>query len=90
MDDALRFCKRTFGEESNLFEQHGGVNITVALPKLKNMRLSEIFRLLTNSKTKLNVAEYSLGQTTLEKIFLKFAQLQEGEGEFVRGIQQED
>ena len=86
VDDAVRWCKDTFGKESSLFEQHGGVNITVALPKFKNMRLSEIFRVLTNSKSKLRVVEYSLGQTTLEQIFLKFAQLQEGEGEHVRGI----
>ena len=50
VDDAVRWCKDTFGKESSLFEQHGGVNITVALPKFKNMRLSEIFRVLTNSK----------------------------------------
>ena len=86
VDDAVRWCKKTFGEDAYLFEQHGGVNITIALPKFKNMRLSQIFRILTESKSKLKVVEYSLGQTTLEQIFLKFAQLQDGEGDHVRGI----
>merc|ERR1712188_135982 len=83
----LSWAKEKFGAGVRLVEQQGGTNVSLQLPPLgEGMRLSSVFQLLEQNKTKLSIAEYSLGQTTLEQIFIRFAQTQEGEGEFVRGV----
>eukprot|EP00940_MAST-03C_sp_MAST-3C-sp2_P003047 g3047.t1 len=91
VDHAVRWAKENFGEASCLVEQHGGVNAGLRLPASQSTkRLSRVFKLLADAKSKLRVVEYSLGQTSLEQIFIGFAKSQEGEGEFVRGLRREE
>eukprot|EP00931_Biecheleriopsis_adriatica_P069363 TRINITY_DN4321_c0_g1_i1.p1 TRINITY_DN4321_c0_g1~~TRINITY_DN4321_c0_g1_i1.p1 ORF type:complete len:1964 (+),score=351.62 TRINITY_DN4321_c0_g1_i1:38-5929(+) len=48
----------------------------------KNQKpISEIFRLVEQHKTKLNISEYSVSETTLEQLFIQFARHQVEEGE---------
>jgi len=53
--------------------------IEIIPPKLKykleekNLRLSQIFSLIEKNKDNVNITDYSIGQTTLEQIFINFA-----------------
>ncbi len=43
------------------------------IPPQEGMSLAEIFAAVEANKLKVDIAEYSIGQTTLEQIFLHFA-----------------
>jgi len=43
----------------------------------QNMSLAQIFTVVEQNKEKVGIAEYSVGQTTLEQIFIYFAKQQE-------------
>ena len=49
--------------------------------------LAAMFSFLNGIQTELNIREYSLGQTTLEEIFNRFAATQEEEVRVARGMQ---
>jgi hypothetical protein len=44
---------------------------------LQNLRLSVLFQSIEGAKTQLRVSDYSVSQTTLEEVFLRFAREQE-------------
>eukprot|EP00455_Lapot_gusevi_P047022 TRINITY_DN6288_c0_g4_i3.p1 TRINITY_DN6288_c0_g4~~TRINITY_DN6288_c0_g4_i3.p1 ORF type:complete len:421 (-),score=131.40 TRINITY_DN6288_c0_g4_i3:151-1230(-) len=62
-----------------------GCNLKYRIPA-QNMSLAQIFSVLENNKKDLNIVQYSVGQTTLEQIFIQFAKQGEME-EFVQGPQ---
>lgn len=49
--------------------------LTYYIP-LQGIKWSEIFGLIERNRNDLNLDDYSITQTTLEEIFLEFAQLQ--------------
>eukprot|EP01138_Halocafeteria_seosinensis_P011391 gb/GECG01011634.1/.p1 GENE.gb/GECG01011634.1/~~gb/GECG01011634.1/.p1 ORF type:complete len:2040 (+),score=216.84 gb/GECG01011634.1/:1-6120(+) len=74
-------------EGAYLVERHGDL-LRYKLPEL-SVPLSKIFGMIEAKKSKLNVATYSLSQTTLEQIFNIFASQQEEETGAVRGMARE-
>lgn len=46
------------------------------IPTTKNMQWSHMFGLMEDAKQRLPIADYSLGQTSLEQIFLFFTKYQ--------------
>ncbi|KAG7400456.1 ATP-binding cassette sub- A member 12 [Phytophthora boehmeriae] len=52
------------------------------------LKLSRMFALIENVKTKMHIHEYSVSQTTLEQIFNAFASQQEEEKGVARGVYQ--
>lgn len=42
----------------------------------KNIKWSQIFGVLESAKTRLNIDDYSIGQSSLEQIFLSFTKYQ--------------
>lgn len=42
----------------------------------KEIKWSEIFGILENNKTRLKIDDYSIGQSSLEQIFLSFTKYQ--------------
>lgn len=79
VDDVREFIKKTF-EGANELECYGG-NMKYQLGK-QQMKLSELFRLLEENKEQMGITEYSIGQTTLEQIFIRFAS--DGDAELAR------
>lgn len=82
VEQARAFVKTTFVESKEL-ECYGG-NMKYRLGK-QDMKLSDIFSLLESKKAELGIIDYSIGQTTLEQIFISFAaagdkELDEDEG----------
>lgn len=64
------------GGTGQLLEQHEGV-MKFKIPKLVDQSLADLFELIEKSKADLGISEYSVGQTTLEQIFIYFAQQQQ-------------
>ncbi|KAG7379070.1 hypothetical protein PHYBOEH_012040 [Phytophthora boehmeriae] len=56
----------------------------------KEVKLSKMFALIEDVKTKMYIREYSVSQTTLEQIFNSFASQQEEEQGVARGVYQGD
>jgi len=54
------------------------------------LKLSKVFALVEDVKTKLNIREYSVSQTTLEQIFNQFAAQQSEEQGVARGMYNEE
>jgi ABC-type multidrug transport system ATPase subunit len=59
-------------EETALIEIHGGV-MKFKIPG-DNLCLADVFDMVENNREELLLLEYSVGQTTLEQIFIQFAQ----------------
>lgn len=70
VEDVRQFIAETFKGAAEV-ESYGG-NMKYRLGK-QEMNLSKIFRVLEDNKQKLSITEYSIGQTTLEQIFINFA-----------------
>ncbi|RLN48411.1 hypothetical protein BBJ29_009845 [Phytophthora kernoviae] len=56
----------------------------------EEVKLSKMFALIEDVKTKIHIREYSVSQTTLEQIFNSFASQQEEEQGIARGVYQGD
>jgi len=69
-----QFIEENF-ENSVLIEEHLG-SVTYWLPS-NEISWSCMFRLLEDYKDRLNITDYSVSQTTLEQVFLRFAREQE-------------
>jgi len=76
------FMKQNFNG-SNLVELHG-TRFKYQIPA--QFRLSGIFSLIESHKDQLGIKEYSVGQTSLEQVFIEFAKLQKEEIGAVAGI----
>lgn len=76
--DQIRAFVNEHFSDINEVESYGG-NIKYQLGK-QDLKLSQIFSLLEDNKEKVGIVEYSIGQSTLEQIFISFAG--EGEKEF--------
>jgi ATP-binding cassette, subfamily A (ABC1), member 3 len=70
------FLVRTFGEEVRLLERAGLFSFRYNVPG-GQLSLAEIFRQFEARKAEIGISEYSVGQTTLEQLFNRFAALQE-------------
>lgn len=51
--------------------------MTFAIPG-KDLKWSEMFGILEDVKTRLNIEDYSISQSSLEQIFLSFTKFQKG------------
>eukprot|EP00941_MAST-03F_sp_MAST-3F-sp1_P001419 g1419.t1 len=58
----------------------------LATMKSKKISLAQMFGLLEKAKNQLNIQDYSLGQTSLEQVFLEFAKKQENDAGNVKGM----
>lgn len=65
-----KFIEKTF-VGSILREEHSDM-LTYHLPQSNLMKWSELFGLMEFVKVKYDIEDYSLGQTSLEQIFLYF------------------
>jgi len=74
--DARAFVESTF-PGSVCAEQHGG-QLRYDIPR-STLQLGEMFDKMEGARSTLEIQDYALSQTTLEKIFLKFAAEQEEE-----------
>jgi ABC-type multidrug transport system ATPase subunit len=68
------FTKQTF-PGSTLLEEHQG-SVTYQLPSA-GLTWSSVFRQLEANKDRLGIIDYSVSQTTLDQVFIKFAKAQE-------------
>ncbi|XP_064556074.1 phospholipid-transporting ATPase ABCA3 isoform X2 [Drosophila montana] len=73
IDKVKKFVSTNF-PDAVLQEEYQGM-LTYYIP-LQGIKWSEIFGLIERNRDDLNVEDYSITQTTLEEIFLEFAQLQ--------------
>jgi ABC-type multidrug transport system ATPase subunit len=74
------FSRTNFSATAHVVEQHAQ-SIRLSLPfetDTAKTSLAKVFGLLEQNKETLQIAEYCVGQTTLEQIFLGFAAEQEG------------
>ena len=62
--------------ESLLKDHHE--NLLYYQIKTRIFKWSEIFGIMENAKVKYDIEDYSVGQTTLEQLFIGFARLQRG------------
>lgn len=76
MENARRFVLSTF-EGAVETEQHGG-HLKFQVPP-QRIALADMFSLIEARKTELGIAAYSLGQTSLEQIFINFARIGESQ-----------
>jgi len=60
------------------------------IPPQNNMSLAQIFTAVEQNKDKVGIAEYSVGQTTLEQIFIYFAKQQEEQTELAENDESKD
>lgn len=77
-DDAIRlegFMSRQF-PGTTLLERSTTHSFRFRIPT-KEMSLANVFRQFEEAKTRLNIEDYSVGQTTLEQIFNQFAASQD-------------
>eukprot|EP00301_Raphidiophrys_heterophryoidea_P004938 c12109_g1_i2.p1 GENE.c12109_g1_i2~~c12109_g1_i2.p1 ORF type:complete len:1737 (+),score=451.65 c12109_g1_i2:522-5213(+) len=58
-----------------------GTHIKFELPRLGGMSLGEIFRQVEANKEQLKIEDYSISQTTLEQVFMRFAKAQQQEAD---------
>ena len=71
------FMERTFSAGADLMEERQG--FLQYHIKNTSARLSELFGIFEGNKESLNIVDYSVSQTTLDQIFVKFAKDQHGE-----------
>jgi ABC-type multidrug transport system ATPase subunit len=71
-----------------LLEQHGS-SLKYQIPKDGKVSLGKMFKLFEDSKSALGIQEYSLSETSLEQIFIHFAQQQKEETGSVAGLERE-
>ncbi|XP_055951893.1 phospholipid-transporting ATPase ABCA3-like isoform X2 [Argiope bruennichi] len=70
MDDVRAFVDRTF-ESATLKSAHENL-LLYHIPR-SHLSWSEIFRLMENAKSMFNIEDYSVGETSLEQVFVNFA-----------------
>ena len=75
IDRLKTFICQTF-PQSDLKDQHE--NLLNYQVKTRNFKWSNIFRIMEKAKVTYQIEDYSVGQTTLEQLFIGFAQLQRG------------
>ncbi len=76
LDRLHEFVKINF-PASHVTEKHTNF-VEFTLP-FQHTQLSKIFGLVENNRINLNIKDYSIGQTTLDQIFVDFAKLQDDE-----------
>ncbi|GFT03289.1 ATP-binding cassette sub-family A member 3 [Trichonephila clavipes] len=70
MDDVRAFVERTF-QSATLKSAHENL-LLYHIPR-SQLSWSEIFRLMEEAKSLFNIEDYSVGETTLEQVFVNFA-----------------
>ncbi|GFT89233.1 ATP-binding cassette sub-family A member 3 [Nephila pilipes] len=70
MDDVRAFVERTF-DSATLKSAHENL-LLYHIPR-SQLSWSEIFRLMEEAKVMFNIEDYSVGETTLEQVFVNFA-----------------
>ncbi|KAK1930146.1 ABC transporter A family member 1 [Phytophthora citrophthora] len=89
-DDLNDYLERSFGAERvQVMERQNDFARFKVLSPNNQVKLSKMFALVEDVKTKMHIREYSVSQTTLEQIFNSFASQQEEEQGAVRGVFQE-
>ncbi|THD28532.1 ATP-binding cassette subfamily A (ABC1) member 3 [Fasciola hepatica] len=77
VNQTMRFVAQSF-PEARLVDRHQGLlQYHFPLPARGNLDLGRIFGLLEENKSRLNVINYSVSQTSLEQIFIDLAKLQQ-------------
>lgn len=83
-DGLLKWLSTLYGGAPvKLIEQHEVV-VRFSLPQGRS--IGDIFAIVEAAKEDMHIEEYSVGQTTLEQIFLGFAKTQADEQDSVRGL----
>ena len=78
MNPHIEELVHSLAPNASLDECHNGYSKFTASNSLK---LSSTFKLFEARKAELAIEDYSVSQTTLEKVFLSFSKLQKGEEE---------
>ena len=78
LDKLYDFMKENF-PASNVSEKHKNL-IEFTLP-FQYTKLSKIFGLVENNRDNLSIKDYSVGQTTLDQVFVDFAKLQDDDAQ---------
>lgn len=73
VDDVKAFVERTFVSAALKNATENILHYHIPNPQLN---WSEIFRSMEDAKLSLNIEDYSVGETTLEQVFLNFAMVQ--------------
>ncbi|KAG8188878.1 hypothetical protein JTE90_018283 [Oedothorax gibbosus] len=73
MDEIRSFVERTFASATLKNEHENLLHYHIPSPQLN---WAEIFRAMEEAKLSLNIEDYSVGETTLEQVFLNFAMVQ--------------
>lgn len=73
IDDVKAFVERTFVSATLKNASENILHYHIPNPQLN---WSEIFRAMEEAKVSLNIEDYSVGETTLEQVFLNFAMVQ--------------
>lgn len=76
VDDVRAFVERTFASATLKNATENILHYHIPNPQLN---WSEIFRAMEEAKLCLNIEDYSVGETTLEQVFLNFAMAQRDE-----------
>lgn len=78
-ENVLAFLQENFGSVELLERQHDSCwfKIHDQSADANSLRLSNVFELVENAKSRLSIREYSVSQTTLEQIFNAFASQQD-------------
>ncbi|KAH7462518.1 hypothetical protein KRP22_004939 [Phytophthora ramorum] len=80
-EDVSAFLQESFGSIELLERQNDSCWFKIRDQSATNstLRLSNVFELVENAKTRLSIREYSVSQTTLEQIFNAFASQQDAD-----------
>ncbi|OWZ10265.1 ABCA1 lipid exporter, partial [Phytophthora megakarya] len=86
-DDLNDYLVRAFGaDQVVVMERQNDFARLKVRSRNNEVKLSKMFALVEDVKTKMHIREYSVSQTTLEQIFNSFASQQEEEKGAVRGV----
>eukprot|EP00644_Phytophthora_capsici_P017588 jgi/Phyca11/535815/estExt2_fgenesh1_pg.C_PHYCAscaffold_420047 len=86
-DDLNDYLERSFGAgRVQVMERQNDFARFKVLSPNNQVKLSKMFALVEDVKTKMHIREYSVSQTTLEQIFNSFASQQEEEQGVARGV----
>ncbi|KAL3659652.1 hypothetical protein V7S43_015327 [Phytophthora oleae] len=86
-DDLNDYLVRSFGAgQVQVMERQNDFARFKVLSPNNQVKLSKMFALVEDVKTKMHIREYSVSQTTLEQIFNSFASQQEEEQGVARGV----
>ncbi|KAF1779910.1 P-loop containing nucleoside triphosphate hydrolase [Phytophthora cactorum] len=79
VENVFAFLQENFGSVELLERQHDSCwfKIHDQSDNTNSLRLSNVFELVENAKSRLSIREYSVSQTTLEQIFNAFASQQD-------------